>query len=400
MANTPWPRVVNFNLTLTEIGKLPILTPQNSVFNEGLQGYIIHGDAFFFSDTVTDIHSRTTSFIGIRIKRNGDYCIYRFGDGGNIVTSLSGYSCLGINNNTIIIGNAYSSDLRYITIPDIFVPNGTVILSSKIFSPPAPCDAGNIGQTNFFSANQNLIACEFVQTYPAGTFRIWASIYNGNLDVIQTGYIGFFEPSDTDSFNRTAANLPDGVIRQIINGNSTCTRFANGWLYYYNEGARDDWYMGAYNLNIVQGAPDLNCVDYNTSFFVETTSLFNFWGKEAPPNFLYSTSNAYGGAYCEVDGWLVAGGLSRGTFTGFNIFSDNFVAQFNCGAKLDCVIFSDGTVIGIPFDTQLNTNIPIYTAKIDFLACGMVKPPVIKTKQSHIVINSTRPVSQSGRFVT
>jgi len=400
MNNTPWPRVANFNLPLTKIGTLPILTTYNSVFNEGLQGYIIHGDAFFFSDTVTDLGSRTTSFIGIRIKRNGDSCIYRFGDGANIIISVLGHTCLGINNNTIIIGNSYTSDLRYITIPDIFISGGTVILKSKIFSPPAPCNAGNMGATTFFSSNQNLIACEFIQAYPAGTFRIWASIYNGDLDVIQTGYIGFFQPTDNDPFNRTSANLPDGVDASIWNGYPQGTRFANGWFYYYNEGVVDDWNMGAYDLNIVEGSPDLNCAEDNTSFFVETTSSFNFWGNEAPSNFLYSTSNPFGGAYCEVDGWLVSGGLSRDTFTGFNIFSKDFIVQFNCGVKLDCVIFNDGTVIGIPFDSLLNTNIPIYTAKIDFLAAGMVKSPTIKTRQSHVVINSTRPVDQNGGFIT
>jgi hypothetical protein len=391
-------------IAFTEIGNVaPLFAGNRYSCAYCMKGGFVFGDAFFWADYGQGEQTDTVGLVGIRIKKNGENCIFIDTSGytgGGMILEFGGNNQFQLGPATFTCG---LGNLFFYNIPDMFISGGYFSLNKTDASFINAC-VGSPYVNSFFSPIQNLAAFEFADAFAEGAY-IYASIYEFGVNgaqIINDGYIGY-QATGQQIFNLVNNVLPP-YVESTYQTNETSGGYlslqGNNSLYFIT--GENPYNLGATNLTIIQDKTELNCASPNTGTFVSGTNNFN-WASSAlttnpvwNANFVYDQNILNGWTNENPDIFIM--GVNGGR--GLMIYSELFIAFFATNVVLHSgVLFSDGTLIGIA-GAAPGASYTIYTAQLDLAQYGLVTPNRVVVQGAICLTNYARPISPTERFKT
>lgn len=414
LPNTPLPPILGgLAINMVQIGTTvpPLPNTGRNCYASNLKGGFLYGDAFFYNNTLTqNAYYSQWGMQGFRIKKDGTNCMLM--DFANLAAGGLQFNPYGPNlfqigpANFLMTGSGGGPIVQY-NIADQFQNGSTINTPVSSESIPSPCGVGSLHST-FYSSSQNLVAYEFVQPFEVNS-NIYASIYDigpNGQSVVNSGYVGNVAPGQS-CFDLTSQSLPPYISSTYQNGTSQGNlAFQGGNSFYFSGSFAVPYYLGATGLQIVQDNQPLVCNQNvpNAGTYVTTTNAFTW------PNSLLQTSsawnkywsdgsNSYNTSMSENPNIFVMP-INNGNW--LMVFSQFFIVLFQLNVNIQtCVLFSDGTLIGLGSSSGVrgNEGFAIYKGEIPLSEYGLILPPKIYFEgQGTANINYTRPISLRGAF--
>lgn len=287
-------------------------------------------------------------------------------------------------------GNGHTT---YFQIPQLFINNGYIQVSSQTFTAQPPCGQGVIGATYYDAATETL-AVIFNKNF--GTdYDSWVSIYKTNgssLTFITGGYLGNF-PTASDSFAQSTFDFPTKYANPGCNGAALYGFQSNGMTQFSQvRNYPNPYYFGGGNSRIAYGGLQCGIANKGQSF-----SYFS-------DTFLQPYTQLPGGTYSNSFGTNLPGCVAFGSNNNNYVLGNaKYGLQFNVtniGLSYQgmCYIGGGGFVF-MEWTISFPKNWVITMLQSQTPFVDPVLPPNV-TPQTSSLLNWHRPISTRGLFKT